>query len=203
MKKSAKALLLSLCAVLLVVASVMGTLAYLTSTDEVKNSFTVGSVAITLDEAKVDAKGDAITGDGAQRVKANEYKLMPGHEYDKDPTVHVDANSEDCWLFVKVVDEIAAIEADTTVAAQMATNGWAVVDGAANIYAYKEIVKANSDVPVFKTFTIKGNVDNTTLATYADKTIVVTAYAIQADGFETAAAAWTAAGSGFTATTGE
>ena len=41
MKTRSKALLLTLCAVLLVAASVLGTMAYLTSTDEVTNTFTV------------------------------------------------------------------------------------------------------------------------------------------------------------------
>ena len=52
MKTKSKALLLTLCAVLLVAASVMGTMAYLTSTDKVENTFTVGNVKITLDEAR-------------------------------------------------------------------------------------------------------------------------------------------------------
>ena len=56
MKKS-KAILMALCAVLLVAASVMGTLAYLTSTDTVTNTFTVGNVQIKLDEAKVNEEG--------------------------------------------------------------------------------------------------------------------------------------------------
>ena len=72
--KKRKALLLVLCAVLLVAASVMGTMAYLTSTDEVKNTFTVGNVKLRLDEAKVDAAGEAI--EGADRVKENSYKLL-------------------------------------------------------------------------------------------------------------------------------
>lgn len=57
MKTKSKALLLTLCAVLLVAASVMGTMAYLTSTDKVENTFTVGNVKITLDEAKVNTDG--------------------------------------------------------------------------------------------------------------------------------------------------
>ncbi len=195
MKKSAKALLLSLCAVLLVAASVMGTLAYLTSTDEVKNSFTVGSVAITLDEAKVNTDGTVV--EGADRVDANEYHLLPGHTYIKDPTVHIAEGSEDCWLFVKVENGISAIESDaegySSIAAQMSSKGWSLVSGETNVYAYSSKQSAKASVVVFDNFKISGTVDNTTLATYADKTIVVTAYAIQADGFETAAAAWTAA----------
>lgn len=96
MKTKSKALLLTLCAVLLVAASVMGTMAYLTSTDEVNNTFTVGNVKITLDEAKVNIDGTPVT--PAERVKANEYKLLPGHTYTKDPTVTVKAVSESSYV---------------------------------------------------------------------------------------------------------
>lgn len=198
MKKTSKALLLSLCAVLLVTASVLGTMAYLTSQDQVVNTFTVGNVAITLDEKDVD---NSTPGEN-DRDKANAYKLMPGHNYEKDPIVHVDANSEDCYLFVKVVNEIANIEAEKTVAQQMTEKGWVAVDAANGIYVYTTdktnpaVVTKGSNITVFENFTIAGNVDNTTLATYADKTITVNAYAIQADGFAGKAASeiWTAAG---------
>lgn len=198
MKKTSKALLLSLCAVLLVTASVLGTMAYLTSQDQVVNTFTVGNVAITLDEKDVD---NSTPGEN-DRDKANSYKLMPGHNYEKDPIVHVDANSEDCYLFVKVVNEIANIEAEKTVAQQMTEKGWVAVDAANGIYVYTTdktnpaVVTKGSNITVFENFTIAGNVDNTTLATYADKTITVNAYAIQADGFagKTASEIWAAAG---------
>lgn len=199
MKKTSKALLLSLCAVLLVTASVLGTMAYLTSQDQVVNTFTVGNVAITLDEKDVD---NSTPGEN-DRDKANAYKLMPGHNYEKDPIVHVDANSEDCYLFVKVVNEIANIEAEKTVAQQMTEKGWVAVDAANGIYVYTTdktnpaVVTKGSNITVFENFTIAGNVDNTTLATYADKTITVNAYAIQADGFagKTASEIWAVAGS--------
>ena len=100
MKTKSKALLLTLCAVLLVAASVMGTMAYLTSTDTVENTFTVGNVKITLDEAKVNTDGTLAT--PAERVKANEYKLLPGHTYTKDPTVTVKAVSESSYVRMKV-----------------------------------------------------------------------------------------------------
>jgi len=190
MKTKSKALLLALCAVLLVAASVLGTMAYLTSQAEVTNTFTVGSVSITLDEAPVDENGEATTG---TRVTENSYKLMPGHEYDKDPTIHVAANSEDCWLFVQITDEIAAIQDADTIATQMAAKGWTLVDADANVYAHNAIAKAGNNVVVFESFKIKGDVENDALAAYANKTIKVIAYAVQADGFDTAAAAWTAA----------
>lgn len=113
MKNRSKALLMAMCAVLLVAASVLGTMAYLTSTDNVENTFTVGSVKITLDEAKVDADGKPV---GQTRVKGNEYKLMPGHTYTKDPTVTVKKPSVDSYVRMKVTlnnaDEIIAICTD-------------------------------------------------------------------------------------------
>lgn len=190
MKTKSKALLLALCAVLLVAASVLGTMAYLTSQAEVTNTFTVGSVSITLDEAPVDANGKETTG---ARVTTNSYKLMPGHEYDKDPTIHVAAGSEDCWLFVQITDEIAAIQDADTIATQMAAKGWTLVDAGANVYAHNAIAKADNNVVVFESFKIKGDVENDALAAYAGKTIKVIAYAVQADGFNSAEAAWTAA----------
>lgn len=102
MKTKSKALLLSLCAVMLVVASVMGTMAYLTSQDSVTNTFTVGRVSLLLDEAKIDEDGKEITGEGAGRVETNEYHLLPGHVYGKDPTVHVQPNSEESYVRMRV-----------------------------------------------------------------------------------------------------
>lgn len=100
MKTKSKALLLTLCAVLLIAASVLGTMAYLTSTAKVENTFTIGKVEIKLDEAKVNA--DGIPEEGAARVQANSYKLMPGNTYTKDPTVTVKAGSEDSYVRMKV-----------------------------------------------------------------------------------------------------
>ncbi len=191
MKNAKKIIGLVLAAVLLVSASVMGTLAYLTSTDEVTNTFTVGNVAITLDEAPVDADGVATAGN---RVKANSYKLLPGHEYDKDPTVHVASGSENCWLFVKIDNQIVDIEDDVTIADQMAANGWIIIDETNHIYGRETTNKAGDNVVVFETVKVIGTIENDALAAYEGKTVVVTAYAIQADGFDTAAAAWTAAG---------
>lgn len=189
MKTARKTLLLALCAILLVGATVMGTLAYLTSTQTVTNTFTVGKVAITLDEAKVDIGGAPVP--GADRVTENDYKLIPGHSYTKDPAIHVSADSEECWLFVKVENGIADIEAFSPIAFQMALNGWMPVADGSNIYCRDATNMANDDVLIFDGFTISSDAD---VEAYAGETIVVTAYAIQADGFETAFDAWTAAG---------
>lgn len=104
-KTKTKALLMSLCAVLLVAASVLGTMAYLTSNDKVKNTFTVGNVAIKLDEAKVDEMGNLVKNQDdtlADRVTHNEYKLLPNHTYVKDPTVTVLKPSVESYVRMKV-----------------------------------------------------------------------------------------------------
>ena len=190
MKSKKKVFVTVLCAAALVVASVLGTMAYLTSqTETVTNTFTVGNVAITLDENDVTPMG---VKDTDVRVQGNEYKLIPGHEYTKDPTVHVTAGSEDSWLFVKVDNGISDLEAtgNTTIAEQMKAKGWTLVNGTTNVYAYEQKATAGQNIRVFDSFTIAGDA---TVAGNAGKTITIEAYAIQADGFDTAAEAWTAA----------
>ena len=198
MKTKRKALLLTFCAVLLVVASVLGTIAYLTANDTVANTFTVGQVAINLDEAKVNPDGTPVA--NADRVKENSYKLLPGHEYTKDPTVHVNAVSENSWIFVKVENGIAAYEANTTdykqIADQIAENGWTALDGVANVY-YKSYAQnaTGADLVVFKNFKVSdtaNTVDGWDNITEKSTKVIVNAYAIQADGFETAKDAWDA-----------
>lgn len=191
MKNKSKVLILLFSAMLLVGASVLGTMAYLTSSETVTNTFTVGSVKITLDEQDVDDSDK--DGDITDRDKENSYKLLPGHLYTKDPIIHVADTSEDCFLFVKVVDEIADIQDADTVATQMGNKGWKPVEGVANTYVYVGTadgasapfaVSAKSNITVFESFKIKGSVTNDELAKYKDKTITVTAYAVQKDGFE-------------------
>ena len=156
MKTRTKVLLLTLCAALLVCATVLATMAFLTDTAEVKNTFTVGNVDITLDEAKVTVYGKA---DGTDRVIENDYKLIPGKTYTKDPTVTVATGSEDCYLFVKVENDIANALISTstndtkTIADQMEDNGWTLLSGSSNIYYQQDAKKADDKVPVFSTFT--------------------------------------------------
>ena len=189
MKKS-KALLLALCAAALSVGVTFGTLAYLTDSEAVTNTFTVGQVHISLDELDTDGSKTNVTPDSDPvRDKANEYHLIPGQTYTKDPIVHVRADSESSWVFVKVENGISNIECDdagyVSVAAQVANNGWTSLDGATNVF-YKSWEKgaADCDLEVFEGFKVDGAVTNDQIATYANSQIVVTAYAIQAAGFE-------------------
>lgn len=190
MRTKTKVLTLVLCAVLLVAATVLATMAFLTSKDSVKNTFTFGNVAITMDEAAVNPDGTILS--DADRVKKNEYHLIPGHTYTKDPTIHVDTESEDCWLFVKLENGLKDIIDETTIEEQMkAEDAWVCIDEVNNIYAYKAIVSKDTDVVVFRNFKIKNDAN---VSQYGNAMINVIAYAIQADGFTTAEAAWAAAG---------
>ena len=141
MKTKRKALLLSLCAVLLVVASVMGTMAYLADSKTVTNTFTIGQVKIDLDEAKVDTNGNPVT--PAERVKENAYKLMPGHTYTKDPTVTVKKGSEDSYVRLKVTfnnaTQIIALCTDPT----YAEDGPTGVENAYPLIRMVKFVEAN------------------------------------------------------------
>ena len=133
MKIRSKALLLPLCAILLVIVSALGTVAYLTSKAAVTNTFTVGQVDITLDEDSVNTRRAAAPVDG------NSCTLMPGHTYAKAHTIHVDAVSEDSYIFAKVENGIAVYEAASsaekdgykTIADQLKANGWTALEGTA------------------------------------------------------------------------
>lgn len=211
MKTRSKALLLTLCAALLVAASVLGTMAYLTSTDTVTNTFTVGSVAIKLDEAKANPDGTLV--EGADRVKTNAYKLLPGHIYSKDPMVTVLSGSEPSYVKMTVTfskaNELDAIFAPggadlTSIFGGYDNTNWIykgnTPDAVANTrtyeFWYKEAVGApDGDVALdalFDSITVPGSVTKEQLATIEGMTITVNAYAIQADGFADAGAAWAA-----------
>ena len=187
MKKKILAACLVVC--LLATAVIGTTLAYFTDTKEVTNTFSSGNVTITLDEAPVGPDGQATTGN---RVTTNDYKLYPGKAYDKDPTITVATGSEDCYLFVRVVNGLADLEAagDTTIAKQMENKGWTLVDGETNVYMQSGIYSAEAEAVVFETFTIDTAETATTLADAEN--VVITAYAVQAEGFTSAQAAWDA-----------
>ena len=174
----------------------MGTMAYLTSRDAVVNTFSVGSISMSLDEQDVD---NSTAGEN-DRDKANAYHLLPGHTYVKDPIIHIDAASEDAWIFVKVENGISAYEAATadgytSIADQITANGWTALDGVTGVY-YKEYTKGQNDkdLEVFAEFKVATNADevdgwaNITADTHK---INVTGYAVQMDRFENnPAGAW-------------
>lgn len=163
--------------VLVVALSVAGTYAYLTDkTGPVVNTFTVGNVNIDLTE------------------KTTDYKMVPGTTINKDPKVTVKANSEDCWLFVKVEK---SANFDDFLTCNMA-EGWTALEGVDGVfYRPVEAGAADQDFAVLAndTVTVKPDVTKAMMdaiekGTAAKPTLTFTAYAIQADGFGDAAKAW-------------
>lgn len=217
--KLRRALMLVACAVMLVSLSVGATLAYLTAkTNEVTNTFTVGKVAITLDETAVKAydstKNEYEKDDTRDRVTKNEYKLRPGVKIDKDPTIHVIKNSEDCYVraFVTVEYKTTA----ETLLAQAVTGDWVLglnttdftwkmstktVNEQTGMTTRVYEVRHNNKVPLSATeqnlvlFTgikLPVTLDGNQMALLDDFQVDIVANAIQADGFANADAAWAA-----------
>jgi len=172
MKKKTLALVLAL--TLLVAGIVGGTLAWLTDqTAEVKNTFTVGDINIGLTETTTD------------------YKMVPGNTIAKNPTVTVKADSEACWLFVKVTESTDLKNFITYAIAE----GWTALPGVDGVY-YREVPASAADqtfsVLADDAVTVKSDVTRTMLETAKTDapTLTFKAYAIQRDHFATADAAW-------------
>ena len=197
MKKKATiavtALLLVLC------FAIGGTLAWLKAeTKPVVNTFTYGDINIDLSESE-----------------DLDLKMIPGNDIEKDPTVTVKAGSEACWLFVEVEESDNFDNFMTYAIAE----GWTLYDTGttgSNIdtvtnkdyVIYREVTALDKDqefnVLKDNTVTVKNTVTKQMLnaldknedgsdKTESEKTyptLTFTAYAVQKDGFNTAALAW-------------
>ncbi len=160
-KKVLTTIAIVMSAVLLVVGSIAGTVAYLRSTAEVVNTFTYGKVAITMDETLIGADGLAPATGNTQRVTGNRYKLMPGTTYVKDPVIHVGAESEDMYLFLKVDNGVAGLavtdpaKQDLTIHNQLLANGWKIYTTEENVaYKTESTHTTNSGVVIKSTSTV-------------------------------------------------
>jgi len=212
MKNLKKILLIGLCVAAVIGATVAGTVAYLTDRASAVNTFTVGQVDITIDEAKVDPDGTPVP--GADRVTENTYHLIPGQTYIKDPTMTVDKNSEEAYVrmlvTVNCASQLDAVFAPSGANLTSIFNGY---DAANWIYEtetrdtlsntityefrYKETVDPDgtSDVvldALFDSITIPGTLDGDDMKSIENLTITVVGHAIQKAGFDTDDAAWTA-----------
>lgn len=175
MKK--KTLAIALAVVLVLCCAVGGTLAWLSDkTDPVTNTFTAGDINIDLTET------------------TNNYKMVPGNTIAKDPTVTVKANSEACWLFVKVEktnnpDNYLTYTIDS---------GWTALTGVDGVY-YREVAASTTDqsfaVLTGSQVVVKNTVTKTMLETAKTSapTLTFTAYAVQKDNVANAAEAWNVA----------
>ena len=175
MKKFLKPIAILVCTVALVVGTVAATLAYLkVETAPITNTFVAGDINITLTE-----------------TKGTSFKMVPGTDIEKDPTVTVKAGSEACWLFVKINKSTNfGTYLEYTIA-----DGWTALEGVNGVY-YRKVEAVAKDVdedeePSFSVLkndkvTAKKNVTKDQYNSIAanSPTLTVTAYAIQYAGFE-------------------
>ena len=179
---SGRLFVLMLALVLVLGCAVGGTVAWLVAkTDPVVNTFTYGDIDIELTETK----------------PANQQaKIIPGVDIGKDPKVTVKAGSEACWLFVKVEEEGTFVADKVTYSV---ADGWTQGDDTdipANVY-YREVgtVTADTDFYVLNgnKVTVSNSLTKEDIANITQPKLTFTAYAVQKDGMDTAAAAWAAA----------
>lgn len=170
---------------LALVCVVGGTLAWLIAESaEVVNTFTVGKIEIDLNETDVDNDSD---------TKKNSYEVMPGGTVVKDPYVTVKANSENCYVYVMVTNNL--VIDGNAVASYVPNTDWELVgtktvDGVTtNLYRYVNKVETNAadqDLPTVFDEVVYADEAITleNIQNLQNKTIVVKAYAHQADNVE-------------------
>ena len=131
MKK--KVIILVLAAMLVLGCAMGATLAWLTSSATVTNTFTPSDINITLTEENpaVDADGNHIA------------KMVPGIEITKDPKVTVETGSEKCFLFIEISGD--DVNNKKFIAWDIA-DGWTALDGVANVY-YRIVDETEQGTP--------------------------------------------------------
>ena len=175
--------MLALTLVLAAYWAVGGTAAWLAAkSDSIASTFTFGDINITLTETN---------------PQEQPTKIIPGVDIPKVLKVTVQANSVECWLFVKVEQTGTFVNGKVTYSID---DGWTKGDGPQipeNVY-YREVNTATTDsvfsvlmgdkITVSKELT-KEEIQNIT----TQPTLTFTAYAVQKEGINTAADAWAVA----------
>ncbi len=184
---SMKALLVLLAVVLLVGCVAGGTIAYLVAAPKtVTNTFVAGEIGtLTLSET---------TGES--------YIVIPGVDITKDPTVTFNGNNVAAYVFLKVEATDWTVSGEgTTYTYSIGTNqemkwvldGWTKLED--GVY-YKEVA-ANAGEQSWSVIkdnkiTVSSEITKANISDYT-KELTFTAYAIQKDGFNSVADAWTQA----------
>lgn len=165
--KKKKALLI-VCAVIMMLGAAGATLAWLNDSAVVANTFTVGNLDITLNEQF-----------------ENESKLYPGAVIPKIPAVTVEQGSEQCYVFLEIDSDIAAISSLDLSASWRAE----VITPSRTMYVYvgstpnPVVVDASAAsviLPaIFTQVSVNENTTKEQLAALEDPQIIVRAYAHQ------------------------
>lgn len=171
--------------VLVIGCTAGGTVAWLVSKPKpIVNVFTVGNINAELAET------------------ATAFKIVPGVDITKDPVATVEANSEECYLFVKLTEEnwpaFTEAGSSTRKVKYEIADGWTKLED--GVY-YREIPKKDTDqafhvlqndkVTVSSTLTKKeaNDIADAIKTTGAPK-LTVAVYAVQKEGMGSADKAW-------------
>ena len=171
--------MLALTLVLAAYWAVGGTAAWLAAkSDPIASTFTFGDINITLTET-----------DHQEQIK-----IIPGVDIPKDLKVTVQADSVDCWLFVKVEKTGTFVPDKVTYAI---ADDWIQGDGSPipeDVY-YRQANGATTDseFPILKgnKITVSDALTKEDIQSIVtNPTLTFTAYAVQKEGINTAADAW-------------
>ena len=212
MRISKRSLLSVVALALTIAVTAFGTVAYMTDSDTVTNTFTVGNINITVDEENVDGIPDENGNIIPERDQQNNYPLIPGLVQKKDPTMTVHAGSEECYVRFRVeLTGYAALKAirpaltDEQLLTQFVSinsdwtlTGTPVVNGNVVTYEYRHAVEVDASTetqtlqPLFNTFTVPLEYTGSDLTMMVNAGFQMEAHgdAIQTDAFEGVDAAW-------------
>ena len=173
--------------VLVIGCTAGGTVAWLVSKPAaITNVFTVGNINATLTET------------------TKEFKIVPGVVIAKDPVATVEANSENCYLFVELTEAnwpaFTEAGSSTRKVKYEIADGWIKLESADGVY-YREVTKDDAKDQVFPVLQDnKVTVSNTLTKENADAIqkagdpkLTVAVYAVQKEGMDSADKAWAAA----------
>lgn len=175
--------MLALTLVLAAYWAVGGTAAWLAAkSDPIASTFTFGDINITLKD---------------EDPQEGQIKIIPGVDIKKALKVTVQADSVDCWLFVKVEEAGTFVPDKVTYSI---ADGWTKGDGSPipeNVY-YRQVNGATTDseFPILKgnKITVSDALTKEDIQNITDPTLTFTAYAVQMEGINTAAEAWATIG---------
>ena len=176
---SGRVLVALVAVVLLIGCAAGGTVAWLVSEPAaIVNTFTIGDIKASLAETTKD------------------YHIVPGVDIAKDPVATVLKNSEDCYLFVKIVEEnwpdFTETDGTTRKVDYAVAAGWTKLED--GVY-YREVGKSADDQAfhILKDdkVTVSSSLTKGELSTVKTQPkLTLTVYAVQKSGVDSPAAAW-------------
>lgn len=165
-----KILTLVLALALVATCAIGGTVAYLIDTKTATNTFTIGNIDIELKNSE---------------IAASDTKFVPGQPITANTQVSVKADSEACYLFIKVTEQNNTVSNVKIIDYTLKTDGWTAVNGVTGYY-YREVAKSES-ASSFDVFSGNKVTVNSTLTKEnvgkisTNPSIVIKAAAIQKD----------------------